>query len=37
MLAGALSGVEMVLRLSGMQSAAGGVEAALKYLAEQVS
>ena len=37
MLAGALSGVEMGLRLSGMQSATGGVEAALKYLAEQVS
>jgi alanine-glyoxylate transaminase/serine-glyoxylate transaminase/serine-pyruvate transaminase len=37
MLAGALSGVEMGLRLSGMQKANGGVEAALEYLAEQVA
>lgn len=37
MLAGALSGVEMGLRLSGVQIASGGVEAALKYLAEQAS
>ncbi len=35
-LAGALSGVEMGLRLSGIQSASGGVEAALEYMAEQV-
>ncbi len=37
MLAGALSGVEMGLGLSGMQKASGGVEAALEYLAEQVA
>ena len=37
MLTGALSGVEMGLRLSGMQNAKGGVEAALEYLAEQAA
>jgi hypothetical protein len=29
--------VEMGLRLSGMQNAKGGVEAAIEYLAEQAS
>ncbi len=37
MLMGALSGVEMGLKLSGMQNAKGGVEAALEYLAEQAA
>jgi alanine-glyoxylate transaminase/serine-glyoxylate transaminase/serine-pyruvate transaminase len=37
MLTGALSGVEMGLRLSGMQNAKGGVEAAIEYLAEQAA
>ena len=37
MLMGALSGVEMGLRLSGMQNTKGGVEAAIEYLAEQAS
>jgi alanine-glyoxylate transaminase/serine-glyoxylate transaminase/serine-pyruvate transaminase len=37
MLMGALSGVEMGLRLSGMQNAKGGVDAAIEYLAEQAA
>jgi alanine-glyoxylate transaminase/serine-glyoxylate transaminase/serine-pyruvate transaminase len=37
MLMGALSGVEMGLRLSGLQDAKGGVEAAIEYLAEQAA
>jgi alanine-glyoxylate transaminase/serine-glyoxylate transaminase/serine-pyruvate transaminase len=37
MLMGALSGVEMGLRLAGMQNAKGGVEAALEYLADQAA
>ena len=37
MLTGALSGVEMGLRLAGMQNAKGGVEAALEYLADQAA
>ena len=35
MLAGALSGVEMGLRLAGIPGCSGGVTAALEYLAEQ--
>ena len=34
-LAGTLSGVEMGLRLFGMDNAKGGVDAALEYLADQ--
>jgi alanine-glyoxylate transaminase/serine-glyoxylate transaminase/serine-pyruvate transaminase len=37
MLMGALSGVEMGLRLSGVQNVEGGVEAALEYLSEQAA
>ncbi|MBH89893.1 MAG: serine--glyoxylate aminotransferase [Magnetovibrio sp.] len=37
MLAGALAGVEMGLRLSGIRGVSSGVDAALEYLAEQVA
>jgi len=37
MLIGALSGVEMGLQISGMKNAKGGVDAAIKYLAEQAA
>ncbi len=37
MLAGALAGVEMGLRLSGIRGESSGVDAALEYLAEQVA
>ena len=36
-LAGALSGVEMGLRMFGMDNAKGGVDAAIDYLASQAS